>query len=690
MKYKIILIALFFLNILSAQTNIAKDSLSPFVEAEIKIIARVQKDKILLRWAVTEPTAWLKLNQFGYHLIRYTVTRNNKTLEEPIKKDLGIIKPNPLETWESLSETNDNASIVAQALYGETFSVSGASNFKDIINLSAENEQRFTFSLFACENDFEVATKAGLGYTDTEVLPNEKYSYQIMPMVPPEVYPIKGNGIFTGLAEYESLPKPIDFSVFFTDNASMLSWNYKILQVVYSSYHIERSVDKINFERLTNKPYASMNQENESNTRIFYVDSITNNKKYYYRIQGVSSFGELGPYSDIASGEGKTILKYVPHLTVKEFKDENTVTLTWEFPIEGEDEITGFELNRADQDDQKYTTVVKKIAPKVRSVVYNKLLPTNYFTITALGKGGNNRTSGSMIVQPVDSIPPVKPVNLKGKIDSLGVVKISWSPNKEKDLLGYRIYRANNPKEEFKQLTVSPYPNAFYQDTVVLKSLNDKVYYKVIAVDYRYNMSDYSEVLMVKKPDVVPPTAPVFSKYDIQDDGVYLEWINSSSTDVATNLLYRQEVGQEDWQLLLEDKKLVTNYKDNTTIEGHAYRYAIFAKDESQLKSAPSPNLGIKIPRASVSEGVKGFYAMADPKQKTVQLSWNYKLIGVKHFELYKGTDKDPIQLMQEITADARQFTDPTVIINTEYQYGIRAIFTDGRASKMVFFKLKY
>lgn len=690
-KYLILVVFLGYSGIY-AQTKPAITIPLPEATAEIQVMARVQKDKILLRWGVTTPVAWIKLNKYGYQLVRYTVTRDNVTLTVPEKVILAAsIKPEPAENWEQIVDTNDNAAIIAQALYGESFEVkAGTSTFENIINQSEEIEQRFTYGLFTADLDFSIAKKAGLGFEDNTVKKNEMYLYKVISNVPNEELEIKSNGKFTGLKEYQDLPSPIDFTASFGNNSSMLSWNFKILSHAYGSYHIERSLDNKNFERITKKPYTGMNQENENNSRIFYVDSIANNQTYSYRVQGISVFGELGPYSDSKSGKGKAVLKYVPHLTVKDFKDDTTVTFTWEFPEEGNNEITGFELNRSDKEEDKYETVVKNIPSKNRTVTYNKLRPANYFTITAIGKQGSNSTSFAMLVQPVDSIPPVKPIGLKGVIDSLGVVKITWEPNKEKDVLGYRIYRGNNPKEEFSQLTVSPDANTYYQDKVVIKSLNDKVYYKVIAVDQRYNMSEFSEVLIVKKPDVIPPSSPVFSKYDIQDDGVSLEWINSSSNDVAAHLLFRQEVGQKDWQLLEEDKKMATSYKDKTTVEGHAYRYAIFAKDDSGLQSIPSPTLGIKIPIASVPESVKGFYAIPDLKQKTMNLSWNYKLQNVKHFEIYKGNDKEPLQLMQELKPDLRQYTDPSLIINTEYQYGIRAVFTDGRVSKMSLLKVKY
>lgn len=660
-------------------------------ESTIQVIVRVQKDKILLRWGASNALAWKKLNKYGYLLERYTLTRDNKTLANPEKKVLiQVLKPEPLENWEKTIEQNDNAAIIAQALYGESFDVSGVNKLESIVNISEENEQRFTFALFAADKDFEIAKKAGLGFEDKTAQKNEKYIYRISSNVPKEELEIKYGGVFVGLKDYQDLPKPMDFTAHFTDKSAMLSWNFKILAHAYGSYYIERSKDKLHFERVNKEPYTSMNQENENNNRIFYVDSIANNQLYSYRIQGISSFGELGPYSEVISGTGKSILQFVPHLTVKDFKDDNTVTLTWEFDEKGNSEITGFELNRSDMDDGKYLPVVKNIAPKNRSVTYNKLAGTNYFTITAVGKQGSNRTSFPMLVQPVDSIPPVKPVNLKGVIDSLGIVKISWDANKEKDLLGYRIYKGNNPNEEFSQITVSPLETNMYQDSVIIKSLNSKVYYQIIAVDTHYNMSPFSEVLVIKKPDVIPPTSPVFANYEIKDGAVSLEWINSQSEDVASHQLYRKENENPDWQLIADFKDKTEAYKDEKITEGATYRYAIYAKDENNLVSNPSPQVAFLVPKSSAMPAVKGFYAQANPTTNSIDLSWEYKASEVDSFEIFKATGDEPIQLMQIVSSQTRKLSDPSITINTNYKYAIRALYIDGRMSKMVFYTVKF
>jgi len=204
-----LVIAMVFGCCLFFQSHGQQDSLR-VAEPQIVAMARPQQDgKIKLRWAVTTPQAWRKLNEYGYELRRYTITRNNTALPTPIEKSFGIFKPKSLEEWIPYVEKNDNAAVMAQSIFGEGFDVEGMDELSAIINLAEEQEQRFTWGLYAADQDYEVAKMAGLGYVDTQVEANEKYVYKITSLVPETVMGIKEGGVFTGLQDYEELPKPL-------------------------------------------------------------------------------------------------------------------------------------------------------------------------------------------------------------------------------------------------------------------------------------------------------------------------------------------------------------------------------------------------------------------------------------------------------------------------------------------------
>ncbi|WOC53131.1 hypothetical protein BPO_p0048 (plasmid) [Bergeyella porcorum] len=69
------------------------------------------------------PVAWQKANKIGFNLKRYTLSRDGETTHLPEEKDLGIFMPKPEKEWMPIIEKNDNAAIVAQSLFGESFEV---------------------------------------------------------------------------------------------------------------------------------------------------------------------------------------------------------------------------------------------------------------------------------------------------------------------------------------------------------------------------------------------------------------------------------------------------------------------------------------------------------------------------------------------------------------------------------------
>ena len=668
-------------------------------ENAIMVLARPNpNNKMMLRWGPTTPRAFRRLNKYGYNLVRYTISISGKTLSKPIEENLGTFKPADPTEWQKIIENNNNAAIMAQSIFGETFNVEGIGTLQGIINMSQEQEQRFTWALYVADQDFEVAKLAGLGFEDVNIKSTEKYVYKVYPLVPKEEMVIKDGGVFVGLQDYQALPKPLDLAAIFNDQQVMLNWNYAIHKQEYNSYFVERSEDGINFKQLNKLPYTTLNSGGRVDTkRIYYVDSITNNKKYYYRVKGRTPFGELSPPSDVISGEGKKVLPYVPKISTKEIiNDEKSVILEWEFLEEGNDLITGFELNRSNKANGIYKTVLKNISPKSRRVRYDNLEPTNYFTITAVGKEGNSRDSYPVLVQPIDSIPPAKPIGLIGKVDSLGVVSLSWKANAELDMLGYRIFRGNNKKEEYTQVTVSPHQATTFYDSVSVKSLNDKVYYKIVAVDQRYNMSKYSDVLVLDKPDFIPPSDPVITLYEIKDKKVFLKWANSSSTDVVKHEVYRKVRDSIKWNLIATISKdsLKPNYTEweDTNIDGgNDYNYLIKAVDDSGLTSKSESGITIEVPRFELLIGIKNFGSYVDKANNFIELFW--KVVNEKNIAelmLYKEVKGKKMSLLRVMPSNFKRIVDEDIKPNNIYSYILRPVFTDGSLGQIKRLEVKY
>ncbi len=673
-----------------AQSN-TQDSLPT-----VKILARVQDDKILLRWAVNDAITWQKTNTSGFILEKYLFSKNGERLPQPERIWSKPIKADPLETWQDIVENNDYAAIIAQAIYGESFLIEGGSEgeLADIVNLVNENEQRFSFALLAADMNFDAAKKAGWGYTDTQVNKNEEYAYRIQSALPQEQLAVKASTVLAGLNDYEPLPPPIDLQAIFRDKSALITWEYELFKSIYTSYSLERSEDGTNFTPLSKEPLVNLNDKPEAPAkRMYYIDSLAqNNKTYYYRVNGISPFGEKGTYSEVVSGQGQAALLFTPRISDFKFtENQNEAVIIWEFPKEGEAVIEKFQLNQANKDSGPYSVVVDNIPVTQREITYSKLNPSNYFTITAIGKAPKQqKTSFSTLIQPIDSIPPASPVELEGNIDTLGIVRFKWKPNTEQDMLGYRIFRGFTATEEPSQITVSPIEVTQFTDTVVVENLNSKVYYQVVAVDKRFNHSRKSEVLVLEKPDVIPPTAPVFSNYKIENGTVKIFWINSSEEN-ATHILTRKNITDStQWETVYTVNDTIEQFTDTKVDVDKVYQYHIKAVDKSGLESLPSPPLTVRVTDLTPQDIIKELNYTVYREDNYIDLFWRANNEAIAEYTIYKQiNDKDPT-IMRVVPANIKRLIDRAINPNQEYTYYIKATLTNGKFSKVKIVKIKY
>ncbi len=664
--------------------------------ANIRIIVREQPDKILLRWGVDRSLEWKKSNQYGFILEKYLFSKNGKRLDSPQLLWSKNIKAEPLENWEKIIETDDYAAIIAQALYGDSFIVEEGSVGKlaDIVNLSQEEEQRFSLSLLAADMSFPAAIKAGWGYIDAEISKGEVYIYRIQSAVPKEIAVIQSSAAIADPNKYELLPSPTGLVGVWSDKNVLLTWDYELFKGIYTSYNIEKSEDGVNFKTLSDTPLMNINDTPEAPAkRMYYIDSLAqNDKKYYYRVYGISPFGEKGGYSQSISGNGTADLLYSPDIVNYKFtKKENEAVIEWDFPKEGENHIEKFQLNRASTDKGPYQVVADNIAPNKRSLTYSNLEPSNYFTITAIGKNPNQkRTSYSTLIQPVDSIPPSPPIGLKGTIDSLGVVKISWEPNKEKDMLGYRIFRGNLETEEYSQITTDPISHPFYTDSVKVASLNPKVFYKVVAVDQRFNNSKFSQTLVVEKPKVVPPSSPVFRKYQVENGEVSLSWIPSPEKNVIHQLL-RKEENASLWELVFQTGDTLSSFTDKTVVKDKIYQYRIKAFNMSKLESKPSPDLTIKVVNLKPAEIIREINSIVNRERNYIELFWNInKKEEIEEYTIYKNNQSSEPSTWKVLPGNLTRIVDTQINPGNVYTYYIRATLKNGTFSNMKTIEVNY
>jgi fibronectin type 3 domain-containing protein len=416
---------------------------------------------------------------------------------------------------------------------------------------------------------------------------------------------------------------------------------------------------------------------------MYFIDSLRDNHtSYQYRIKGISPFGEQGPPSKSITGKGRQMLVFVPHIRRGYVDDKGILQVEWEFDSTGNSLISGFTLSKAATVKGEYHPVAENIAPGERSLrLDNKPGMSSYFTITAHGRDGANRTSFPVLVQVIDSMPPAIPAGLTGIIDTNGIVTLRWAPNQEPDLLGYRLFRANNRGEELSVVTGKPYLHTVYRDTVSLNTINNKLYYAVAALDRHYNQSRASAIIEIKKPDRIPPASPVITAYKVVDNSVRLDWVNSTDPDVAVHELYREGLNDTagGWQRIARFTDTTHSYTDSKVVGGRSYMYTVSATDSSGLKSPPMPPLTVAIPADPAAKAIHTLNSYVDRERRYIEISWADDRTDIREYQLYRGAGDKPVSLWKVVPASSRKrIADEGVTINTNYEYGIRAVGRDG------------
>lgn len=652
----------------------------------VKLLAKVKDGSVLLRWAPTNSLTWSQANQKGYRIERYVITRKNDIIKKPEKIFLtpSPLKPKPLEQWRSDAKENDYSAIAAQAIYGSSFEVTLPQNgsLTEVVNRSKELEQRFSFALFAADHSFQTAKLSALGFKDSTVKKDERYLYRVYVANQDSKIKLDTGIFYLGLQDTVGLTPPMHLTAQFADRTVLLKWPKSFVQRVYTSFIIERSEAGGEFIKRNSAPY--INSSSDSETEFFQtLDSLPKNGvEYQYRIRGITPFGELGPESERVGGRG--FEKLNARASIIEAKEEKgKVYIRWNL-LGNQKLVTGHYVERASDAGKNFQHLHEKpLSPEATSYIDQSPQSTGYYRIKSLGENGQSVISFPVLVQLADSIPPEQPQGLKVNVDSTGIAKLSWAPNHENDLLGYKIYRSNFSSTEFSEINHSVLFITSYSDRLNIKTLSAKVFYKLAAFDKRMNRSHYSTVVEAELPDVIPPQPPQFKEIRPDSSGIFLAWNKSSSGDVICHQLQRKVVDSTLWKNIRSfNEKDSSFYLDLKLNQKLKYQYQLIAIDKNGLRSAPSITVMGKALENKVRLAIKNLTAQVNRESKTISLRWEYNEPGVSKYLIYRATGDEPMALYKTISGNSTNFTDANLKMDTRYQYRVKSVFWGGDKSE--------
>ena len=528
----------------------------------------------------------------------------------------------------------------------------------------------------------------GLHYEDTTAILGRTYRYKVT-LVKKRREILIGVSNPVTVKRYEQASPPLNFEGVAGDGEAKFKWKREERFFIFNLY---RSKARSGPYKLINKAPIFIFETKDTlgqfrAPEFFFTDTnLVNGHTYWYKLSGIDVFGRESKLTPPIRIVPKDLTPPPPPKELKTKVENNKVFLSWS-PPKAKD-LKGYEVYRS-------MTRYKGPYEKVNS---DLVLPTDtlfidevpkvgkvyYYYLTAIDSSLNKSKSLIVIADVVDRIPPQKPQHLSAKGDT-GRVILSWEKNKEPDIMGYMIYRSiKKDKDKFVLLTPKPVSGARFIDSLPKVARND-FFYKIRAVDSSYNQSEYSDIIKVRMPDIVPPSSPILKKITVKKGIASLEWFRNPEKDILGYNVLRCESGDTaKWVVLTKNllSPSITHYSDTLPKPLVRYFYTVVAIDSSGNVSKKAKPLvcmvSDRVP-PSPPEVVKVSY---DKKKNEVTIIWRIKkesdLRGCIVFR--KEEEKTFYPISPLLTTDS--FIDKFVESGKIYYYKIRAYDKVGNVSE--------
>ncbi len=645
---------------------------------QVQLIAKVEDGKVWIRWAPSNMKSWYWGITNGYRLSRYTIIDNGDTLnlahqlDSKVELASQILPYSEEEIRNNVQAENDQIDLAVGVLYEPSFvidSMIGETGFARAYADQSDRESRFIFGLFTADQNFEIAKALALAYVDEDAKSGFVYFYHVEFLGDVDSTLLRNGGIEVDIDAHYSLPQPgliqVEQAI---DTSILLVWDISLLESYYSSYNIERSTDSISFTKINTLPLVSTDQNGNDQSVVYFSDDIPSMKyDYYYRVKGVSPFGQEGPSSPIVKVTPKHSPKSSPPRITNLDIVSDDVNVDWDFPSGEEALISGFKIYRA-QNALGPFVLIDSVEKNVRTWTDSDPITTGYYRIAAMDNAGVEVSAADRLIQLDDETPPAVPSGLNCIVDVNGLVSVTWSPVTDESLRGYRVFSGNGEEGNFGEETTTAISDTMFQFQTEIQTLTRDLYVKVQSLDERENYSDYSEPCHAMRPDKVPPSKPVLLRANPLVMGVQLEWIHSASSDLEKHLVQRKRKVDSGWTTMLEidpagDSEQPNGVADvTTTVDGgklldtlaaypQEYQYRVLALDVSQNQS--SSEILSAVPFDSGHRGeitdleadTTYDYTISSVAYYTVGLTWEYtSLKGLYDFQIYRSVDGKPMR----------------------------------------------
>jgi fibronectin type 3 domain-containing protein len=302
----------------------------------------------------------------------------------------------------------------------------------------------------------------------------------------------------------------------------------------------------------------------------------------HYRVRSFSRTGQLGVEPTVVAS-ATTAPPPAPPAALRAYSHQpRQVPLAWR--ASDDPNVTAYRVYRSPSfrgSFERLATVEGRF-----QTIYNDKglgdLRVFYYRVAAVNRaGGEGRASEP--VRAVTKPAPLPPLGLRVSAQRLGANQLSWEPNVETNLVGYRLLRQRAGSKQHELVaTLSPDQTAS-EDAAV--SADEPLDYTLVAVDEDGLASDPAEPVVVKSVGYdISATARV--------DGVHLAWNPRSEEGFVGAHVYRHGA------LSRSELGFVTgaSFVDAEAKPGGRYRYTVVLERADKTLAPTSPLVEIQVP----------------------------------------------------------------------------------------------
>lgn len=536
----------------------------------------------------------------------------------------------------------------------------------------------------------------GVAYIDAQVAVGQTCRYRVCRVVKGQEVELEVTAPVT-VAPFAPGAPPDSVKLLPKDGAVSLTWLPAPTRFWGVNIYRSSSADSA-YRRVNELPLAPSTRPGpdgkEGYADELYADATVNNSMLYrYCVAGVDFFGRETRRSAPLEALPTDKTPPLPPDRLAGEVDKLRVTLAWSNRRQSDD-MWGYYVYRGASYYKPFERV-SRLLPATDSACTDTVPEPGsyYYCVAAVDFAGNEGQSVKIAVEVPDVFPPAKP-RVTGVTADSGRITIAWRRNTERDLLGYRLYRAANGASSSAYVPINPTP---ITDTVFTDRLpfvaKNYFYYRLYAIDKAYNRSEPADVVHARMPDVAAPRQPFIRQVRQEENALTVEWIPNTDDDLMGYHLYRFVADRDTAEAVRLNAALlnarVFRFTDRFPAPNVAYKYYLTATDSSGNVSAPSGYYGgMLVAEEGSAVAVKSLKAKYSRRKKTVTLTWKLEqneddeaATGYKGCVLYRRAASGafaPITTLEKTL----KYTDRDLSPGERYEYQVRTYTTGGRSAR--------